>query len=60
MKCAQKRVFTYYVLFEYVCTLDVECSQKNGVPEKNDSEMSEAFSNVSVESLSDYMKAQFH
>lgn len=44
---------------EYVCQLDVERSQKNGVPEKDYSEMPEAFSNVSAESLGDYMKAQF-
>ena len=47
-------------VFEYVCQLDVERSQKNGVPEKDYSEMPEAFSNVSTESLGDYMKAQFH
>ncbi len=46
-------------IFEYVCQLDVERSQKNGVPEKDYSEMPEAFSNVSAESLGDYMKAQF-
>ena len=47
-------------VFEYVCQLDVERSQKNGVPEKDYSEMPEAFSNVSADSLGDYMKAQFH
>lgn len=47
-------------VFEYVCQLDVERSQKNGVPEKDYSEMPEAFSNVSAKSLGDYMKAQFH
>lgn len=46
-------------IFEYVCQLDVERSQKNGVPEKDYSEMPKAFSNVSAESLGDYMKAQF-
>lgn len=47
-------------IFEYVCQLDVERSQKNGVPEKDYSEMPEAFSHVSPKSLRDYMKAQFH
>jgi len=47
-------------IFEYVCQLDVERSQKNGVPEKDYSEMPEAFSNISIESLGNYMKAQFH
>ncbi len=47
-------------IFEYVCQLDVERSQKNGVPEKDYSEMPEAFSNISAESLGNYMKAQFH
>lgn len=46
-------------IFEYVCQLDEERSRKNGVPEKDYSEMPEAFSNVSAESLGDYMKAQF-
>ncbi|MBC5690478.1 helix-turn-helix transcriptional regulator [Mediterraneibacter sp. NSJ-55] len=46
-------------IFEYVCQLDVERSQKSGVPEKDYSEMPEAFSNVSAESIGDYMKAQF-
>ncbi len=46
-------------IFEYVCQLDVERSQKSGVPEKDYSEMPEAFSNVTAESLVDYMKAQF-
>lgn len=47
-------------IFEYVCQLDVERSQKTGVPDKEFSEMPEAFSHVSPDSLSDYMKAQFH
>lgn len=47
-------------IFEYVCQLDMERSQKTGVPEKEFSEMPEAFSHVSPESLKDYMKAQFH
>lgn len=47
-------------IFEYVCQLDVERSQKNGVPEKDYSEMPEAFSNVSAERLGDYMKEQFY
>ena len=47
-------------IFEYVCQLDVERSQKSGVPEKDYSEMPEAFSNVSTESLGNYMKAQFY
>lgn len=47
-------------IFEYVCQLDVERSQKTGVPEKEFSEMPEAFSHVSPGSLKDYMKAQFH
>lgn len=47
-------------IFEYVCQLDVEHSQKSGVPEKDYSEMPEAFSNVSTESLGNYMKAQFY
>ena len=47
-------------IFEYVCQLDVERSQKSGVPEKDYSEMPEAFSNVSAESLGNYMKAQFY
>ena len=47
-------------IFEYVCQLDVERSQKSGVPEKDYSEMPEAFSNVSTESLENYMKAQFY
>ena len=47
-------------VFEYVCKLDVERSQKNGVPEKDYSEMPEAFSHVSPKSLRDYMKEQFH
>lgn len=47
-------------IFEYVCQLDVERSQKNGVPEKDYSEMPEAFSDVSTTSLGDYMKEQFH
>lgn len=47
-------------IFEYVCQLDVERSQKTGVPEKEFSEMPEAFSHVSPESLKDFMKAQFH
>ncbi len=46
-------------VFEYVCELDIERSQKNSVPEKDYSEMPEAFSNVSTKSLGDYMKAQF-
>lgn len=47
-------------IFEYVCQLDVERSQKTGVPEKEFSEMPEAFSHVSPGSLRDYMKSQFH
>ena len=47
-------------IFEYVSQLDMERSQKTGVPEKEFSEMPEAFSHVSPESLKDYMKAQFH
>ena len=47
-------------IFEYVCQLDVERSQKSGVPEKDYSEMPEAFPNVSTESLGNYMKAQFY
>lgn len=47
-------------IFEYVCQLDIERSQKTGVPEKEFSEMPEAFSHVSTGSLKDYMKAQFH
>lgn len=47
-------------IFEYVCQLDVERSQKTGVPEKEFSEMPEAFSHVSPGNLKDYMKAQFH
>ncbi len=50
----------FHSIFEYVCQLDVERSQKNGVPEKDYSEMPAAFSHVSPESLGDYMKAQFH
>lgn len=46
-------------IFEYVCQLDVERSRKTGVPEKEFSEMPEAFSNVAPESLKEYMKAQF-
>ena len=47
-------------IFEYVCQLDVERSQKTGVPEKEFSEMPEAFSHVSPGSLRDYMNSQFH
>ena len=47
-------------IFEYVCRLDVERSRKSGVPEQDYSDMPEAFSNVSAESLGSYMKAQFH
>ncbi len=47
-------------IFEYVCQLDVERSQKTGVPEKEFSKMPEAFSHVSPGSLRDYMKSQFH
>jgi len=47
-------------IFEYVCQLDVERSLKNGVPEKDYSEMPEAFSDISAESLGNYMKEQFH
>ena len=47
-------------IFEYVCQLDVERSQNTGVPEKEFSEMPEAFSHVSPGSLRDYMKSQFH
>jgi len=46
-------------IFEYVCQLDVERSRKNGVPEKDYSDMPEAFSRVLPKSLGDYMKAQF-
>ena len=49
-----------YYIFEYVCQLDVERSRKSGVPEQDYSDMPEAFSNVSAESLGGYMKAQFH
>lgn len=48
-----------YYIFEYVCQLDVERSRKSGVPEQDYSDMPEAFSNVSAESLGGYMKAQF-
>lgn len=47
-------------IFEYVCQLDMERSQKSGVPEKDYSEMPEAFSHVSPDNLVDYMKEQFH
>lgn len=47
-------------IFEYVCHLDVERSRKSGVPEQDYSDMPEAFSDVSAESLSGYMKEQFH
>lgn len=47
-------------IFEYVCQLDVERSRKSGVPEQDYSDMPEAFSDVSAESLGGYMKAQFH
>lgn len=47
-------------IFEYVCQLDVERSLKNGVPEKDYSEMPEAFSDIAAESLGNYMKEQFH
>ena len=50
----------FHSIFEYVCQLDVEHSPKNGIPEKDYSEMPEAFSYVSPESLGNYMKAQFH
>ena len=47
-------------IFEYVCQLDVERSRKSGVPEQDYSDMPEAFSDVSAESLGGHMKAQFH
>lgn len=42
-------------IFEYVCQLDVERSQKTGVPEKEFSEMPEAFSHVSPGSIRKFL-----
>lgn len=47
-------------IFEYVCKLDVERSQKSGVPEKDYADMPEAFSQVLPKNLEDYMKEQFY
>ena len=46
-------------IFEYVCQLDIERSQKTGVPEKEFSEIPESFSKVLPENLKEYMLAQF-
>ena len=46
-------------IFEYVCQLDIERSQKTGVPEKEFSEIPESFSKVLPKNLKEYMSAQF-
>ncbi len=46
-------------IFEYVCQLDIERSQKTGVPEKEFSEIPESFSKVLPENLKEYMLAQY-
>ena len=47
-------------IFEHICQLDVERSQKAGVPEKEFDGIVEPFRNTSILSVKAYMVSQFH
>lgn len=47
-------------IFEHICQLDVERSQKAGVPEKEFDGTVEPFRNTSILSVKAYMVSQFH
>lgn len=46
-------------IFDYVCKLDIQRSQKAGVPEKDFEDMPKLFGGTSVESVTTYMADQF-